>query len=854
MKKNLLLILSAFIYLTTTAQNEFKMLIQTDAPGATGTSFELPIRNNVAYDLTIDWGDGSALETYSTPSSSQSSIPHTYATDGQYVITITAPIPGFHSFHFGTTSGAGTPNNRRKVLEIQQWGNLYWQTFEGAFVGCENMNITATDAPDLSVVSNMSGAFSSCTALNADINHWNVSGVVNMFSTFGGCTNFNQPLNDWDVSSVTNFSRMFENCTAFNQNLNSWNVGAAQVFSLMFKDCTNFNGDITTWNTASATNMTNMFFGCTNFNQPIGNWNVSNVTNMGSMFFKATNFNQSLNNWNTSSVTNMGAMFWECTNFNGNISAWNTAGVTDMGTMFYLCTNFNQAIGGWNVGNVTNMQQMFRGASSFNQPLNNWNTSSVVSFGFAEMFMGATSFNQPLNNWDVSGATSFFLMFNGCSNFNQDLDNWNVSNSTRFDGMFGGCTNFNGNVTSWTLNTNSNFQAINMFASCNRFNQNLSGWNLSRATALGGFLNGTNISPCVLGDMLVAWSQQSLNPNVSIGLQGLRTTTVGDAARQLIVTNFNWIFDGGFSLGSLNISPSVDCGFQNNGSVSLGFGGFGNFPANEFILTGPVSQTTTEGFNTNFSNLHVGSYNIIITDATGCQLYDDSFDIIGTDNPEVTSRTITPVSCTQDSTGAISITTTGNYVEWYDFDFNYINDGVNQIDNLPAGTYIAYVYENSCIIRDTIDVALGSVDATIAVNGNNISVTITEGLAPFVIVWSGPDGIINETGTELLGVPNGTYTATVRDASFCEKTLTATVSGTSISKLENTILNIYPNPTSSILNIELDKETNIEILSITGVKLAEMSGASQYQYNTSSLAAGLYFIKAGEQTMKFVKN
>lgn len=854
MKKKLLLIVSAFIYLTTTAQNEFIMLIQTNAPGATGTNFELPIRTNVAYDLTINWGDGSALETYSTPSSSQSSIPHTYATDGQYIITITAPIPGFHSFHFGTTGGAGTPNNRRKVLEIQQWGNLYWQTFEGAFVGCENMNITATDAPDLSVVSNMSGAFSSCIALNADINHWSVGGVVNMASTFGGCTNFNQPLNDWDVSSVTNFSRMFENCTAFNQNLNSWNVAAAQVFSFMFKDCTNFNGDITTWNTASATNMTNMFFGCTNFNQPIGNWNVSNVTNLGSMFFNATNFNQSLNNWNTSSVNNMSGMFWGCTNFNGNISAWNTSGVTNMGSMFLSCTNFNQAIGGWNVGNVTNMQQMFRGASSFNQPLNNWNTSSVVSFGFIEMFFIATNFNQPLNNWNVSGGTSFSSMFIGCTNFNQDLDNWNVSNSTNFNGMFGGCTNFNGNVTSWTLNTNSNFQAINMFADCNKFNQNLSGWNLTRASALGGFLNGTSISPCVLDTMLVAWSQQSLNANVSIGLQGLRTTTVGDAARQLIVTNSNWIFDGGFSLGSLSISPSVDCGFLDKGSVSMGFNPFSQSALNTYSLTGATSANTTANASTNFFNLPVGNYNISITDATGCQLFDDSFDIIGADNPEVTSSTITPVSCTQDSTGAISITTTGADIEWYDIDYNYINDGVNQIDDLPVGSYFAQIYLNSCSIKDTFEVAQGAVDATIAVNGNNISVTITEGLAPFIIVWSGPDGIISETSTELTDMPNGTYTATVRDASFCEKTLTATVSGTSISNLENTIVSIYPNPTSSILNIELDKETNIEIMGITGIKITEMSGASQYQYNTSSLAAGLYFIKAGEQTMKFVKN
>lgn len=73
-------------------------------------------------------------------------------------------------------------------------------------------------------------------------------------------------------------------------------------------------------------------------------------------------------------------------------------------------------------------------------------------------------------------------------------------------------------------------------------------------------------------------------------------------------------------------------------------------------------------------------------------------------------------------------------------------------------------------------------------------------------------------------------------------------------KNQSVNIKIYPNPAKSNLNIELKEISKVEIYSITGVKLAELSGASQYQYNTSSLAAGLYFVKAGEQTMKFVKN
>jgi surface protein len=858
MKKKLLLIVSAFIYLTTTAQNEFRLLIQTDAPGATGTTFELPIRNNVAYDLTIDWGDGTS-ESYFTPSSSQTSIPHTYAADGQYLITITATstLNAFHSLHFGSTGAGGTPNNRNKVLEIQQWGNLLWQDFNGAFLGCTNMNITATDAPNLSNATNMTNAFLGCDSLNANLNNWNVSSITSMVQTFSGCRKFNQPLNNWNVSNVTSFVRMFENCVSFNQNLNNWDVGNAQFLSFMFLGCTNFNGDVSTWNTSSTIILESMFNSCTNFNQPIGNWNVSNVTNMSSMFAFAPNFNQSLNNWNTANVTTMAGMFFNCTNFNGNISNWNTSSVSTMQGMFTNCVNFNQPIGNWNVGNVQNMSQMFLNATGFNQPIGSWNTSSVSANGFTQMFRGATSFNQPLNDWDVSGANNLEFMFNGCTAFNQDLNNWDVSNVERFEAMFGNCTNFNGNVTTWSLMTSpvSFFTLNNMFANCQKFDQDLSSWNLSQVTTALGFLDFTNITPCYVSNMMVAWSGQPLKNNVGLGLSGLRTNATGAAARQSIISSKGWVIDGGFELTPLSINTNPDCGSQGNGSVSLGFGGYGQFSLNDFILTGPVSQTTTVGFSTNFNNLPIGNYNITIEDRIGCQLYNETFSIVGENNPEVLTRTITPVSCTQDSTGAISITTSGDYIEWYDLDFNYINDGVNQIDDLPVGSYMAYIYGGSCFLIDTIEVALGSVDGSIAVTGNNISLTITEGIAPYVIVWTGPDGIINESGTELIGMPNGTYTATIRDASFCEKTFTATVSvGTSINSLANSITNIFPNPTKDVLHIELDKTATIEIFSITGVKLAELNGANKYQFNTSPLASGLYFVKAGEQTMKFVKN
>jgi len=72
---------------------------------------------------------------------------------------------------------------------------------------------------------------------------------------------------------------------------------------------------------------------------------------------------------------------------------------------------------------------------------------------------------------------------------------------------------------------------------------------------------------------------------------------------------------------------------------------------------------------------------------------------------------------------------------------------------------------------------------------------------------------------------------------------------------EDAQINIYPNPTSSILNIEVKKQTQITIVNILGevMKTETINGLSTI--DVSALNAGLYFVrdlKSGKAT-KFIK-
>ena len=146
----------------------------------------------------------------------------------------------FNQFNFSSFS-----NNRLDIVRVEQWGTTVWSSFLSAFWYCENLDVTATDIPNLSACTNMRSMFQGCTKLvngNGSISGWQTANVTNMSSMFYGATAFNQPLN-WNTQNVTNMSYMFQRATAFNQLLN--------------------------WNTQNVTNMGAMFSGASSFNQPL---------------------------------------------------------------------------------------------------------------------------------------------------------------------------------------------------------------------------------------------------------------------------------------------------------------------------------------------------------------------------------------------------------------------------------------------------------------------------------------------------------------------------------------------------------------------------------------------------------
>ncbi|QQT26456.1 BspA family leucine-rich repeat surface protein [Sphingobacterium spiritivorum] len=455
-----------------------------------------------------------------------------------------------------------------RLIEVVQWGTSKLETTKRAFSGCENLNITATDQPDLSSVTDMSEMFTGCKTLNgpANIGNWNTTNVTNMRSMFNIASAFNQDIGGWNTANVTNMSNMFHRADAFNQNIGGWNTEkvtnmngtfrSASAFnqdiggwntekvtdmSYMFSDTKVFNQNISNWNTANVTNMSNMFQRAMAFDQNISSWNTEKVTNMMNMFSSAKVFNQPIGSWNTGNVTNMSAMFFGASAFNQPISNWNTAKVTNMSYMFYLTKVFNQPIGNWDTGNVTDMSFMFYDAAAFNQPISNWNTAKVTTM--YRMFFLAPVFNQDINNWNTANVTSMSEMFTNATSFNRDISSWNTANVTSMSEMFTNATSFNRDISSW--NTGKVTDMRSMFNGAGVFNQNLGKWQLNPAVNMTNMLDNSGLDCQNYSFTLQGWAN---NPNTpsgrNLGASLKEYGTNAATARTLLTTSKGWTITG----------------------------------------------------------------------------------------------------------------------------------------------------------------------------------------------------------------------------------------------------------------------------------------------------------------------
>ncbi|ANH83206.1 hypothetical protein A8C56_21480 [Niabella ginsenosidivorans] len=259
------------------------------------------------------------------------------------------PIPANGEYRIKAYNGNGVlsgfliaSNNYTRLLAIEQWGTIQWTKLDRAFTTSINMDVTATDVPDLSQVTSLSGIFMNCPKLvgNASFARWNTASVRDMSWMFSGAVLFDQDISSWNTENVTTMRGMFQDAKSFNQP-----IGA--------------------WKTQNVNSMENMFYNAEQFNKPIGDWNTGRVVYMSAMFCNAFSFNQPIGSWNVESVRTIDNIFLNAKKFNQNINAWHTISLQTMASAFKGDSAFNQPIGNWVLQNLYDKRilSVFNGTS-----------------------------------------------------------------------------------------------------------------------------------------------------------------------------------------------------------------------------------------------------------------------------------------------------------------------------------------------------------------------------------------------------------------------------------------------------------------------------------------------------------
>ncbi|MEM9647581.1 MAG: BspA family leucine-rich repeat surface protein [Bacteroidota bacterium] len=233
---------------------------------------------NEDYDYKIEWGDDSQVEGRKGGDEPS----HIYPDPGEYQIAINGYFPRIYM-----GNDYATPE---KILSIDQWGAIEWKSFRSAFRDCSNLTYNASDAPDLSKVTDLAYMFMGASSFNGDLNNWNVSKITTMEHMFNGASSFNSDLSNWTPTNVAYTGSMFLNASSFNGNVSSWSFTKLKV-------------------------VTNMFYGASVFDQNLGDWNISTVTSMAGMLdntkLSPENYSKTLVGWeeqdNTPSNITLGA-------------------------------------------------------------------------------------------------------------------------------------------------------------------------------------------------------------------------------------------------------------------------------------------------------------------------------------------------------------------------------------------------------------------------------------------------------------------------------------------------------------------------------------------------------------------
>ncbi|MFT4981568.1 MAG: subtilisin-like proprotein convertase family protein, partial [Bacteroidia bacterium] len=301
--------------------------------------------------------------------------------------------------------------------------------------------------------------------------------------------------------------------------------------------------------------------------------------------------------------------------------------------------------------------------------------------------------------------------------------------------------------------------------------------------AEAGFGNTVTVTE---GEALPAGSYTSIDPLsnlIGCPLNGDWTVTVTDNFAQ----DNGFIFDWSIELNGSGSNDSIatvnepgpitststvtdaECGSCDGEITAVPAGG--NGPYTFLWNTGATTAT--------ISNLCAGVYNVIVTDANGCE-GNFFIPVNHSDGPTGANTTIVDASCFGTCDGEATVTGIGGAAP---YTYQWVPGGfaTSNVTGLCAGTYNVQIQDSlNCIYTETIvvdepaEIFIGQtvVNSLCGQCTGEVELSPISGQAPFIYDWS---PAVPNMDTLATGLCAGVYNVTVTDATGCEVVVTSLV-------------------------------------------------------------------------------
>lgn len=257
--------------------------------------------------------------------------------------------------------------------------------------------------------------------------------------------------------------------------------------------------------------------------------------------------------------------------------------------------------------------------------------------------------------------------------------------------------------------------------------------------------------------------------------------TVSDANNCTPITQSFQIIEPPLLDASLNNQVDIICFGEATGAITIDVVGGRPIETSLGVFDYNYSWTGPNGFTSasqNISNLFAGTYNLTVTDKSGCT---DTLEVVLNQSDEIIiDYTTTEITCYGDNNASITINNISGGNPPYTVAWSNLGSGMVQ-NNLSAGTYIITVTDDTnCEKQVTIVIGeapiftINPVVNNVSCFGENdasISLNLVGGIAPVTLVWNDDAS----AGVERNNIGPGTYTVTITDGTPCEITETFTI-------------------------------------------------------------------------------